>query len=329
MQDVTNSSLSKEKMIGMLRSMYLIRSFELKMQEIFKAKGRAGDFVGALHSYEGQEAVAVGVCASVKKDDYVFSTHRGHGHALAKGADLKKVVAELLGKVDGYSGGRGGSMHLFDAEIGLMGGNGIVGGGLPLVLGVGYSVQYRQTDQVAVAFFGEAATSQGSFHESLNMAAIWKFPIIYVCENNLYAATTHVSKNCPLEDIAGRAAGYGIPGEVVDGNDVLAVYHAASEAVSRARAGKGPTLIECKTYRYQPHCMVIREHRASEEIESWKARDPLKGFEARLLADKVARQDQLDDIQAEVDRSLEQAIKFGKNSPLPDPQTVADGFWAD
>ena len=230
--------VSKEQSLQLLRVMYVIRAFELRMQAIFRQRTDAGESVGALHSCEGQEAICAGVGACLRKDDYQFSTHRGHGHAIAKGLDLKRMAAEMLGKATGSSHGRGGSMHLFDPAIGLLGGNGIVGGGLPLALGAGYSALYRGTDQVTVCYFGEGAAGQGSVHESLNMAAVQKFPIVYVCENNLYAATTHVSKTCPIENIADRAAGYGIPGKVVDGNDVLAVRRAASEAVARARQGR-------------------------------------------------------------------------------------------
>jgi len=323
------NDLPKEALIGMLRMMMLIRRFELKMQELFKKKALRGDFLGALHSCEGQEAVPVGVAAHLRTDDYVFSTHRGHGHALAKGAELKRVVAELLGKATGLSHGWGGSMHLFDSRIGLMGGNGIVGGGLPLALGAGYSSRCRGTDQVTVCFFGDGAASQGSFHESINMAALHGFPILYVCENNLYAATTHVDRNCPIENIADRAAGYGIPGKVVDGNDVLAVHAAASEAVLRARAGEGPTLIECKTYRHRPHCMVIREHRKQDEIRSWKALDPIPRFEARLLADGHLEPGDPDRIAAEIDNQLQEAVEFAQAGALPEPSTIADALAAD
>ena len=325
------TNIAKETMIEMLRVMYLIRNFESKMQELFQEKSLAGDFLGALHSYEGQEAVAAGVGACLRRDDYLFSTHRGHGHAIAKGLDLNGMVAELLGKETGCSRGRGGSMHLFDPEIGLMGGNGIVGGGLVLALGTAYSTVYRGADQVTVCFFGDGAASQGSFHESLNMAAIHRYPILYVCENNLYAATTHVSHNCPLENIADRAAAYGIPGKTVDGNDVLAVHQAASEAVAAARAGEGPTLMECKTYRHRAHCMAFHdsEDRAADEIAAWKARDPIRRFESKLLADNIATQEEFDELQGQARARLAEAVEFGKNSAFPDPQTVADGLWAD
>ncbi len=321
--------IPKETLIEMLRKMCLIRSFEIEMQGQYGETMRAGGFPGALHSCEGQEAIAVGVCASLRRDDYVFSTHRGHGHAIAKGAPLKQMAAELLGKATGCSRGRGGSMHLFVPEIGLMGGNGIVGGGLPLVLGAGYSARYRGTDQVTVCFFGDGAASQGSSHESLNMAAVMKWPIIYICENNLYAATTHIDINCPIKDIADRGSAYGIPGKVVDGNDVLAVREVTTEAVTRARTGDGPTLIECKTYRHHTHCMVIPEHRKREEVEQWKALDPIDLFEQKLQNELSFTSDELDQVRSQVRSEMEEALRFAKESPLPDPATVAEGFWAD
>lgn len=326
-----SNNLSNETMVDLLRVMYEIRRFELKMQELFHQKAVAGDFLGALHSYEGQEAVAAGVGACLRKDDYMFSTHRGHGHALAKGLDLNEMTAELLGKETGSSRGRGGSMHLFDPEIGLMGGNGIVGGSLTLALGTAFSAVYRGTDQVTACFFGDGAASQGAFHESLNMATIEKYPILYVCENNLYAATTPVARNCPLEDIADRAAGFGIPGVAVDGNDALAVFQAASEAVARARAGDGPTLLECKTFRHRSHCMAFdgSENRMPDEIEAWKAKDPIPRLESKLLAENAVTQEQLDELLADVDARLADAVVFGMNSAFPDPKTVADGLWAD
>jgi acetoin:2,6-dichlorophenolindophenol oxidoreductase subunit alpha len=309
--------------------MYAIRAFELRMQAIFRQRTNAGLAVGALHSCEGQEAICAGVGECLRKDDYQFSTHRGHGHAIAKGLDLMRMAAEMLGKATGPSHGRGGSMHLFDPAIGLLGGNGIVGGGLPLALGAGYSALYRGTDQVTVCYFGEGAAAQGSTHESLNMAAVQKFPIVYVCENNLYAATTHLRKTCPIEDIADRAAGYGMPGKVVDGNDVLAVRRAAAEAVARAREGSGPTLLECKTYRHRPHCMVIPEHRPAEERELWNGRDPIRRFEAELRQENVTDQDELDALAAGVERELDKAVRFAEESPDPDPQTVCQWVWAD
>ena len=322
-------AISKETLSEMLRRMYLIRYFEIDMQSIYKETIRNGGFPGALHSCDGQEACEVGACIDLRSDDYVFSTHRGHGHAIAKAAPLKQVAAELLGKLTGCSRGRGGSMHLFVPRIGLMGGNGIVGGGLPLVLGTGYSAQYRGTDQVTVCFFGDGAAAQGSFHESLNMSAIMKWPIIYVCENNLYAATTHVDVACPIKNIADRSSAYGIPGKVVDGNDALTVKGTMSEAIDRARKGDGPTLIECKTYRHHPHCLVIPEHRDPEEVEQWKNYDPIKLFRQKLQDELSFTPDELEQIQVNARTETDDAIQFAKESPLPEAATVAEGLWAD
>lgn len=318
----------REKLIEMLQMMRLIRQFELRMQKNFKERGKAGEQVGAYHSYEGQEAVAVGISSCLRKDDYVFSTHRGHGHALAKGADLKRVIAELLGKETGCSRGHGGSMHLFDVNIGLMGGNGIVGGGLPLALGTAYSAKCRGTDQVTVVYFGEGGASQGSFHESLNMAGIWNYPIIYACENNEYAATTHVSEQCPIKDIADRAASYGIPGQVVEGNNLGGVIDAAAKAVNRARSGEGPTLLEFKTYRHRPHCMVIPEHREKVERQTWNERDPIKRFETQLLDENEMSRAEIDALYDQIEKDLDEALEFAANSPTPDPKKVAEVLWA-
>jgi len=319
--------ICKEKKLKMYHDMYLIRTFELRMQVEFVKRRKAGESVGAYHSYEGQEAIAVGVSACLRDDDYVFSTHRGHGHALAKGLKLKKAVAELLGRETGCSHGRGGSMHLFDVEIGLMGGNGIVGGGLPLALGTGYSAKVRGTDQVTVCYFGDGAASQGSFHESLNMAAIWNYPIIYVCENNLYAATTHFSKQCPIENIADRASSYGIEGVIVDGNDVLEVFNAASAAVSKARDGRGPVLLECKTYRHRTHCMVIPEHRDKEERDHWISNDPIELYRQKLFAEGSVSEAELLPIREKVDADFEEALDFASKSPLPNVNTVTNNLW--
>lgn len=319
---------SPQELQDMFGTMVLIREFELSTMEIFAQRMRAGDFPGALHSSEGQEAIAVGVMSRLRPDDYVFSTYRGHGHAIAKGIPLERVAAEVHGRASGASRGFGGSMHLFWKPLNFMGGNGIVGGGIPLALGTAYAAVKRGSDQVTAVFFGDGAASQGSFHEALNMAALKRWPVIFVCENNLYAATTHVSGNCPLENIADRAAAYGIPGVVADGNDVLAVADTAEAAVARARAGQGPTLIEFKTYRHRAHCMVIPEHRAYQERTTWRERDPIERFAARLLAEGIADQAQLDDIRRQAAARLEQALQFMRESPLPQPTDVDEVLYA-
>lgn len=308
---------SAEALKRMYATMVLIRQFELSTIEIFAQRMKAGDFPGALHSSEGQEAVAVGVTSQLRDDDYVFSTYRGHGHAIAKGVPLQRVAAEVHGRATGASRGFGGSMHLFWKPLNFMGGNGIVGGGLPLALGTAYAAVKRGTDQVTVVFFGDGAASQGSFHESLNMAALKRWPVVFVCENNLYAATTHVSGNCPLPNIGDRAAAYGIPGLVADGNDLLAVAETAATAVLRARRGEGPTLVEFKTYRHRAHCMVIPEHRPNKERAEWRERDPIELFAACLLREGVADQGELDALRAQSADRLEQALRFMRESPLP------------
>lgn len=313
---------SPEQLKQMYETMVLIRLFELSTIELFAQRMKEGDFPGALHSSEGQEAIAVGVTSQLRRDDYVFSTYRGHGHAIAKGIPLEQVAAEVHGRATGVSRGFGGSMHLFWKELNFMGGNGIVGGGLPLSLGTAYAAVTRGTDQVTAVFFGDGAASQGAFHESVNMAAIKKWPIVFVCENNLYAATTHVSGNCPIEDIADRAAAYGIPGRVADGNDLAAVAEATRAAVERARRGGGPTLIEFKTYRHRAHCMVIPEHRPNAERAHWRQRDPIEALGARLIADGITDQAELDRIRQQARRRIEEALAFMRQSPLPDPADI-------
>jgi TPP-dependent pyruvate/acetoin dehydrogenase alpha subunit len=319
---------SAESPLELYAKMVLIRRFELRLMEMFAARMQVGDFPGALHTYVGEEAIAVGVCSVLRPDDYVFSTHRGHGHALAKGVDVKRVFAEINGRATGISGGYGGSMHLYDPEHGFMGTNGVVGGGLPLCLGTAYAAVALGDGRITVAFFGEGASSQGSFHESLNMAAVMKWPILYLCENNFYAATTHVSGNCPVGNIADRAAAYGIPGLVVDGNDVLAVQNQARNAVQRARNGAGPTLMECQTYRHHPHCMVIPEHRPPKETRQWKERDPIALLAARLIGEGIATPKSLEFIEADVVRQVEDAVRFTEESPTPDPRKLGHCLWA-
>jgi len=321
-------TIDTDLQIKMLRLMYTIRAFESKARELYEANRMRGNFLGALHSYEGQEAVAVGACVGLRTDDYLLSTHRGHGHCIAKGADPQVMLAELLGKVSGISKGRGGSMHMFDSELGLLGGNGIVGGGIPLALGPAFAAQYRGTDQVTVCFFGDGAACQGTFHESLNLASLWDLPVIYVCENNQYAVTTPVQQTLSIENVAERSAGYSCPGVTVDGMDVEAVYQATTEAVQQARAGGGPILIEAKTYRYQPHCMVIPERRDTEELEEWHERDPITRYEGILAERGIVSKAQQAQIREEVNEQIEEAVQFAESAALPDPATVAEYLWA-
>ena len=323
----------KDKLIHMLRLMYRIRYFEEKVRtlysyESFKEKGdwaadeydmqTRGVIAGAAHLAIGQEGAEVGVCADLDEDDYIVSTHRGHGHAIAKGADVRLMMAELMGRNTGYSKGMGGSMHIFSAELGLLGGNGIIGAQIPLANGAAFSAKYRGSKQVSVAFFSEGASNQGTFGESLNMAALWKLPTIFVCENNLYAASTPAEIALSTPDIAPRAEGYGIPWGIVDGQDVLAVYEAASAAIERARKGEGPTLIECKTYRFVGHAGGGNSpHNNPDELEIWKQRDPIRMFEKVLVDDKVTTVADQESMRAEVQALVDEAEAFGKNSPFP------------
>jgi 2-oxoisovalerate dehydrogenase E1 component len=274
--------------------------------------------------------VAVGVCAHLRADDAVFSTHRGHGHALAKGVTPRALIAELFGRADGCSQGRGGSMHLFAPEVGMMGTSGIVGPCILQAAGAGYSFRLLGIDRVGVAFFGDGASNNGAFHEGLNMAAIWDLPALFVCENNMYATEVPYAYASRNTDVAKRAAGYGMPGVAVDGNDVLAVNQAAGEALRRARGGGGPTLIECKTYRTRPHAEGMRDggYRTIEEIEAWRARDPIKVLHTTLVADGQTSAEELEQIDAEVQAQIAEAYEFARNSPYPDPATASDHIYS-
>jgi len=322
MIDIPATQLDRTAMLSLYREMLVIRRCEEQL-----AKGhQAGLIHGACHTYVGEEAVAVGVCAHLRQADAVFSTHRGHGHALAKGVTPRALIAELFGRATGCSQGRGGSMHLFAPEVGMMGTSGIVGPCILQAAGAGYSFKLLGLDQVGVAFFGDGASNNGAFHEGLNLAAIWDLPAVFVCENNMYATEVPFAYASRNTDIADRAVGYGIPGVIVDGNDVLAVYEVAGAAVRRARSGGGPTLIECKTYRTRPHSEGMRDgsYRSVEEIESWKARDPIRQLYATLTAQDLADEQALAAIDAEVQAQVAEAYEFAKNSPYPDGATALD-----
>ena len=279
---------------------------------------------GACHTYIGEEAVATGVCANLNKNDAVFSTHRGHGHAVAKGIPPREVIAELLGKATGCSYGRGGSMHLFAPDIGFYGSSGIVGPGILLAAGAGYTSKLLKKDFVGVAFFGDGGSNNGAFYEGLNLATAYQLPAIFICENNLYATEVPLATITHNPEIATRAVALGIPGVAVDGEDVQAVYLAAKEAVDRARQGGGPTLIECKTYRFRAHSEGMREsgYRSMDEINAWKKRDPISAWRERLLESGMAQTADLDGIDKEITAMVDEAVAFAKDSPLPDPQTV-------
>jgi len=315
MKSIKDYNLSKYQISKMYQGMLKIRYFENKVVELYSS----GKMPGIAHLYIGEEAVAVGVCTNLTNKDFITSTHRGHGHIIAQGADLKKMMAEILGKRSGYCKGKGGSMHIIDMKKGILGANGIVGAGIPIATGAGYSSKFRGTDQVAVAFFGDAASNQGTFHESINMASTWKLPVIYVCENNLYGISVDIRKVTNTKDIATRALAYDIPGVVVDGNDVLEVYRVTNEAVKRARNKMGPTLIECKTYRWKGHHLgdpgII--YRPEEERKAWMDKCPIKSFRERLLKENIFTQDEIVLFENEVKNMIEEALDFAVNSPFP------------
>lgn len=306
--------------LDLYRGMLQLREFELKVQELY----RGAKLPGFVHLYVGEEAVAVGVSAHLKKEDLVFSTHRGHGHALAKGVTGREVMAELYGKVTGCSGGRGGSMHMYAPEYGFMGTNGVVGGGLPLATGAGLSAQLRKSGQVTICYFGDGAVNSGSFHESVNFGAVWNLPVVYVCENNSYATEMAFSRATRNTSVASRGDAYGMPASAVDGNDVLAVHKAAGEAIERARSGGGPTLLECKTYRIVGHHEGDpgTDYRTREEVDTWKKNCPLVMLRQRALESEWATVSDFEKIANEVDTWLADAIEFSQDSPFPDPSTV-------
>lgn len=306
--------LQRENLAEIYRKMLEIRCFEEKVFELY-----GQNLVpGTIHLYAGEEAVAVGVCSSLRKSDYITSTHRGHGHCIAKGADLKRTMAEILGKETGYCKGKGGSMHIADFTVGMLGATAVVGAGLPIAVGAGLSAKLRKTDQVVACFFGEGASNQGTFHESINLASAWRLPVIFVCENNLYAMGTRQSRIMNIKNIADRASAYGIPGVTIDGNDVLAVFEASREAVERARKGEGPTLIECKTYRHKGHSRVDpAKYRPKEEVEQWLAKDAVKRFREKLLKDLSFSEEDIERIESEVSIKVEGAVKFALESPFP------------
>jgi len=317
--------LAKEKLIEMYKRMLEIRHFEEKAFELY-----GQNLVpGTIHLYAGQEAVAVGVCANLRKDDYITSTHRGHGHCIAKGAQLGQIMAEILGKKTGYCKGKGGSMHIADFRVGMLGATAVVGAGIPIAAGAALSIKLRRTDQVVACFFGEGASNQGTFHEGINVAAVWTLPVVFVCENNLYAMGTRQSRVMLIENMADRAAAYGIPGVVADGNDVLAVYETARRAVEMAREGKGPTLIECKTYRHKGHSRFDpATYRPKEEVEEWLKKDPILRFKAKLLETKILTEKEAEKIEQDVMAAIEKATKFAMESPYPAPEEALEDVYA-
>jgi len=317
---IKSYGLDKEKILKMYQDMLKIRYFENKITDLYSK----GLMPGLAHLYIGEEAIAVGVCANLTERDFAVSTHRGHGHLIAQRADLKKMMAEVLGKETGYCKGKGGSMHIMDVSKGILGADGIVGAGIPIATGSGYSAKVRGTDQVTISFFGDAASNQGTFHESLNMAAAWKLPVVYVCENNLYGISVDIRKVTNTKDIATRALAYNIPGVVVDGNDVLEVYRVTKEAIKRARQGEGPSLIECKTYRWKGHHVGDpgRLYRLEKETKEWKERCPIKTFRERLTKEKISSEEELSLIEEDTKKIIKEAVDFAIQSPYPDKNEV-------
>jgi len=308
---------SKDVLLQIYRTMVLIRCHEETLHYLFLE----GRLPGTLHLYAGEEALAAGVGAHLRREDYITSTHRPHGHAIAKGVPVRSIVAELFAKRTGCCKGKGGSMHVGDISVGALPAIAIVGGGIPISVGLAFSCKMRGTDNVAVCFFGDGASNEGTFHEALNMASLWSLPVIFVCENNLYGASTHVSKTMRIQDIAIRAQAYDMPGEIVDGNDALAVYTAAGSAIERARQGQGPTLLECKTYRKGGHSRGDPgNYRPKEEVERWLAKDPIDILGQRLIDEGLMTEGLRSEIGREVEEEMKAAIAYAETSPSPSPE---------
>ena len=322
----SNITVGAETLRDLYVTMRRIRAFEDKTADLFQE----GVVKGTAHSYKGEEAIAAGVCATLRDDDIIASYHRGHGHCIAKGARIDRMMAELMGRQTGYCQGLGGSMHIADMELNIMGANGIVGAAMPLATGAGLAAKLQGTDQVAVAFFGDGASNQGVFHESLNLAAVWKLPVIFVCENNQYALSTSYRNTTAVSQVSNRAASYEIPGITVDGNDGVEVYLVLREAVDRARAGEGPTLIEAMTYRHGQHSLRVnlRDPRPEDEIQFWMDRDPIARMEKRLTTEGGFSDEQFDETTQAVDEEIETAVTFGRESPEPQVQVMLDAVYA-
>lgn len=319
---------TKKEFVSFYQTMQTIRIFEERIADLYAR----GEVPGLAHLYIGEEAVATGVSASLTDDDYITSTHRGHGHVIAKGAKLPQMMAELFGKKTGYCKGKGGSMHIADMDLGILGANGIAGGGLPIAIGAAWSAKWRKTDQATVCFFGDDSSNSGTFHESLNLASLHKLPVVFVCENNGYGISVSQAKCTPLKDIATRAPAYDMPGVIVDGNDVVAVYKAAAKAIKRARDGKGPTLLECKTYRWRGHHEGDpnqgTRYRTKEEMKSWKEKCPIKQFRKKLLEEKISTKQQIEAIDNTINLAIDAAVKFAQESDFPAVEEMYEDIYA-
>lgn len=317
--------MDRETAVKLYKKMVQIRKFEEKLYHLFLTR----IMPGSMHQYNGQEAVAAGVCAHLTNDDYITSTHRGHGHCIAKGVSLKAIMAEMFAKKTGCCKGMGGSMHIADFSVGMLGAIAIVGAGIPIATGAGWSCQHRGKEGVAVSFFGDGAVNGGAFHEGINLAAVWKLPVIFVCENNLYGFSTHYRRVTSIDNIADRASSYGIPGVVVDGMDVLSVYNEAGKAVERARKGGGPTLMECKTYRFKGHSRFEKStYRSQQELAEWKKRDPITLFKQYLIHDFKVDEQEILQTDKEVESEVEEAVAYAERSPDPGPEDYKKYIYA-
>jgi pyruvate dehydrogenase E1 component alpha subunit len=317
--------VARTTLLEMFDRMVTIRVFETRVIDLF----REGVIRGSTHTYIGMEASAVGACTALRPDDYITSTHRGHGHCIAKGGDVRLMMAELLGKATGYCKGKGGSMHIADVDMGILGANGIVGGGMGIATGAALSAKMRSSGQACVCFFGEGGNNQGALHENANLAAIWKLPVIYFCENNQYAMSMSVTRATAVPDIATRAAAYSMPGANVDGMDVLAVFDAVSRAAERARAGEGPSLIVATTYRFEGHNIGDPQpYRTKDEVEQWRQRDAIERFRQYLVKEGIATREETEKIEQSVAQKIEDAIEFARQSPEPDLSTLEEDVYA-
>jgi len=317
--------LSSDELINLYKKMLLIREFE---QRITKDKGKIKAML--VHAYTGEEAIAVGVCAAINDNDYITSTHRGHGHFIAKGGDINSLMAEIYGKEGGICKGRGGSMHVADFSKNMLGANGIVGAGPPLALGVALASKMRNEGKVVLTFFGDGAANQGMLHESMNLAAIWKLPIVFVLENNMYGWSTSVQYATAIKDLSLRAQGYGMKGLTIDGNDVIAVYTTIKEAVEFARKGGGPTLIECKTYRWGGQMTIDADkYRSTDEKEEWKKKCPIEAYKIKLIKSEIIDKTIIQELEEDVLAQIELSVKLAKKSPKPDTNTVLDDLYKD
>ena len=317
--------IERDKLLNMYRTMLRIRKFEEKCSKEFSA----GRIPGTVHLYIGEEAVATGACACLDPDDYITGTHRGHGHVIAKGARTDRMMAEIYGRKTGYCKGKGGSMHIADPDIGILGANGIVGGGICVASGAGIACEMKGKGQAVVCFLGDGSTNEGAFHEGVNLASIWQLPVVFVIENNLYAEKTRITDTARIIDLGDRCNSYGIPGVVIDGNDVIKVYETVGAAVSRAREGKGPTLIECKTYRWHGHFEGDQQgYKAKEEVEEWMKKDPIPRFRSYLLEKGMLDEATADAEEERITQEIDDAVKFALDSPFPAPEEAEEDVFA-